>query len=85
MSRTSIFHCDIKDCDGKVTKPQREISVMFDHDQEDGKRQTQPYLEILELDLCDVHWLAYLKSLPYGYGAMGFNTYIMPNQKEAKK
>ncbi len=77
--KSETYKCDIQGCNftNKVNIPSRKVTVMFDHDQEDGKSSVKPYQETLSLDLCDTHWDEYLSKLPYAYGAMGYNKYYM--------
>lgn len=73
-----LVSCDIENCTDKVVISQK-IPVLFDHDQQDGKSKITPYFEMQSLDLCQKHLLAITttRTIPYAYGAMGYNTYTL--------
>lgn len=68
--------CDIKGCTNENVK-EKVVSVVFEHDQEDGRRKVEPYLSTKSIDICDKCWKKMLeeRKLIYAYGCMGYNTY----------
>ena len=77
--KETISKCDIKAAthDGDVETIR--IAVIFDHDQEDGKSKVDPYLEVVEIEICDLCKRFMLKNRRYiyAYGAMGYNEYFL--------
>lgn len=75
-----INKCDIfnKVHKGEVRRYE-ELGVIFDYDQEDGKSKMEPYLQRIDLDVCDscMKYMLKNKRYIYGYGAMGHNTYSL--------
>lgn len=73
------FTCDIR---GEIHEGDvftREVPVMFDHDQEDGKSKTRPYFEMHDVDVCDscFRYMTEQRRLIYAHGAMGHNNYTL--------
>lgn len=77
--KQQIKKCDIIAAthDGKVETI--KISVIFDHDQEDGKSKCEPYLDTVEIEMCKLCKDFMLKNRRYiyAYGAMGYNNYYL--------
>ena len=74
--------CDIADAKHLGNVETYKIPVMFDHDQNDGKSKTEPYFEMLEIEICDSCYKQIIKKrrIIYAYGAMGHNNYYLNNQ-----
>jgi len=77
--KQEIKKCDIKAAthEGKVETIR--IAVIFDHDQEDGKSKCEPYLDNVEIEICELCKGFMLKNRRYiyAYGAMGHNEYYL--------
>lgn len=56
-----------------------DFRAMFDHDQEDGKSKTEPYLDDVRIEICKScrDYMFENKRLVYAYGAMGHNKYYL--------
>lgn len=75
--KTEILTCDIQADEHSGACCSRKMPVMFDHDQEDGKSKTEPYFQLLTIEICTKHYAEVIdqRKLIYGRGAMGFNKY----------
>ena len=80
MKKTTSI-CDIEDMKHSGNVKTITLSVIFDHDQEDGKSKTEPYLDGVKIEICDSCWKYMMenKRYIYAYGAMGFNKYYLLN------
>lgn len=74
-----IKKCDIEAAthDGNVKTI--NIQVIFDHDQEDGKSKCKPYLDNVQIEICELceKFMYEHRRYIYAYGAMGFNKYYL--------
>lgn len=77
--KEEIKKCDIEDLEhwGKVNTI--KLAVIFDHDQEDGKSKCPPYLDMVEIEMCNKceNYMLENKRYIYAYGAMGYNKYYL--------
>lgn len=75
--KTQTLDCDIIYRIHGGTVKTKKIDVIFDHDQEDGKSKMSPYLDNVEIEICQRCWDHMMESRTYIYafGAMGHNTY----------
>lgn len=79
--KKQILECDIINLgvvhQGNVNT--LSIDVIFDHDQEDGKSKTKPYLDKVVLEICEgcKEYMLENRKYIYAYGAMGYNTYTL--------
>ncbi|OQB05607.1 MAG: hypothetical protein BWY19_00942 [bacterium ADurb.Bin212] len=78
MKKVTHF-CDIENREHSGKILYKSIDVIFDHDQEDGKSKTNPYLDRVDIDICESCWNYMMKNriYIYAYGAMGFNKYYL--------
>jgi len=70
--------CDIKNRPHKGEVKTRKIQAVFDHDQEDGKSKTEPYLDNVEIEMCDECYfreMIAMRTYVSAFGAMGYNEY----------
>lgn len=77
--KTGNITCDI-DCPrhNGVIKTIK-IAVIFDHDQEDGRTRCEPYLDSVEIEICQdcKERMLRKRQYIYAYGAMGNNSYYV--------
>ena len=76
--KTTIYTCDIKDCNNPVKKENisKSLQILFVTEQTEG-RGCSPYLVNVKLDICESCLGRILSGTPlYGAGAMGFNKYF---------
>lgn len=77
--KQEIKKCDIEAAthEGKVKTV--KIDVIFDHDQEDGKSKCKPYLDDVEIEICELcnDFMLKNRRYIYAYGAMGHNKYYL--------
>lgn len=73
------YSCDICKSFEKVSK--EKIPMIFHTEQTEG-RSTKPYLEINEIDICDIclQKIIDTNSILNAYGAQGHNTYNFPKK-----
>ena len=77
--KKEILKCDIESDIHGGTVETVKIHVVFDHDQEDGKRKCEPYLATVDIEICELCKKFMLKNRRYiyAYGAMGYNKYYL--------
>lgn len=76
MVKVTETYCDIKDCENVSFKDDLRLPVVFITEQNEGRLATEPYIEMLELDLCKVHYEDFIFNSPLtASGAMGNNEY----------
>ena len=77
--KTELMHCDIKDCKNtwefKENYRKAEMQVIFHTEQTEG-RCTEPYFQLLKLDMCGECGEKVMTSKRYleAHGAQGHNT-----------
>jgi len=83
--QTQKITCDISDRKNHSDDAENFlIEVIFDHDQEDGKSKTKPYLDGVKIDICKscLRYMLETRSYIYAYGAMGYNKYYLMGNKK---
>ncbi len=77
--KATIIKCDIEAATHNGNVETIKLPVIFDHDQEDGLSETAPYLDYIELEMCELckDFMLENRRYIYGYGAMGHNKYYL--------
>lgn len=77
------YICDVKGCSNESEHKQKDIQVIFDTEQTEG-RSVKPYLDTVKIDICEKCLQTILKEGKYLHasGAMGHNEYYFKSNKE---
>lgn len=77
--KTEIKKCDIENRNHSPKVETISLDVIFDHDQEDGKSKTEPYLDRVIIEICETCKKIMFndRKYIYAFGAMGYNKYYL--------